>query len=585
MRSVANRALLSSRASGLVCLALAGAAAAACSSGAGGEEIARSADAINGTSCDQVVLTATLTYRPKRAVDGTATLGGSMKFALPGEIPVTAGAPGNHEATLTLTDGDGSIQCTYRGNGTSDEGEGEDEGEAHGHSGHGGTAYVLDSCSQEDLTAGATVHATSFALHLKNGDKKSGNTTARLSIDEARPCDPATRGEVNFNDHTLTGLNGNGRACADCHMASDSFQLSPANVEIRFQAFQAGHPDALFLPLDADDFRTNGASAHDFGNLRQNGLIRITVPLPANVKLIDPATNAASTETVADVWRAVPTINNVKITGPDTANPVWPRGPNTSGGYQLDARVDTLQNQATGAFFAHAQTTVAPAAGFLDDIAAFENTKFSSASMKTVADAMAAGTTPPDSDPALTALEQAGKAVFIRACTQCHGGPNGSSVPVQLPPIRRYHDINSACPRPVDVANPPRFVFPACPPSIARNARTYEITRSTGAIVRMTSTDPGRALLTGFVEAGPPPANDWQKMDIPTLHGIANTAPYFHNNSAADLDTVLDHYDAFFKLTRLANPNAPILVLPGSGPVRPFTAAERPALRAYLNKL
>lgn len=109
MRSVANRALLSRRASGLVCVALAGAAVAACSSGAGGEETARSADAINGTSCDQVVLTATLAYRPKHAVDGTTTLGGSMTFALPGEIPVTAGAPKNHEATLTLTDGAASI--------------------------------------------------------------------------------------------------------------------------------------------------------------------------------------------------------------------------------------------------------------------------------------------------------------------------------------------------------------------------------------------------------------------------------------------------------------------------------------------
>ena len=32
-------------------------------------------------------------------------------------------------------------------------------------------------------------------------------------------------------------------------------------------------------------------------------------------------------ETVADVWRAVPSVNNVALTGPDTAASEPPRGP------------------------------------------------------------------------------------------------------------------------------------------------------------------------------------------------------------------------------------------------------------------
>src|SRR5204863_154627 len=83
-------------------------------------------------------------------------------------------------------------------------------------------------------------------------------------------------------------------------------------------------------------------------NLRENGLVRIVFPLPANIRLIDPATNAPSSETFVDVWRMVPTVNNVKLTGPDGENP-WARGPNQTGGYQLDARVTTLQEQALGA--------------------------------------------------------------------------------------------------------------------------------------------------------------------------------------------------------------------------------------------
>ena len=79
---------------------------------------------------------------------------------------------------------------------------------------------------------------------------------------------------------------------------TDHFQLSPADVEARFQDLQLRrerHPDAddpLFRPIDADDFRTNGDNASDFSNLRQNGLVRITFTLPPNIRLIDPATNA-----------------------------------------------------------------------------------------------------------------------------------------------------------------------------------------------------------------------------------------------------------------------------------------------------
>ena len=140
-------------------------------------------------------------------------------------------------------------------------------------------------------------------------------------------------------------LGGNGRACADCHMATDNFQLSPASVEARFRLLQLQrrfNPDAddpLFRPIDADDFRTNGDSASDFSNLRQNGLVRITFPLPPNMRLIDPATNAASAETFVDVWRSVPTVNDVALTGPDDGI-AWLRGPNQQGGYQMDARVD-----------------------------------------------------------------------------------------------------------------------------------------------------------------------------------------------------------------------------------------------------
>ena len=74
---------------------------------------------------------------------------------------------------------------------------------------------------------------------------------------------------------------------------------------------------------------------------------------------------------------------------------------------------------------------------------------------------------------------------------------------------------------------------------LARNARTYRITRADGSFQFVTTSDPGRLLLTGQ------PA-DLGVMDVTQLRGISKTAPYLHNNSAATLEEMLDHYDAFF---------------------------------------
>jgi cytochrome c peroxidase len=412
-------------------------------------------------------------------------------------------------------------------------------------------------------------------------------------------CIAIARGAFDFLDRRLHGLKGNGRACADCHMPGDHFQLSPADVEARFQNLQARRlenphaDDPLFRPVDANDYRINGDSASDFSNLRQNALIRITFPLPPNIRLIDPATNMPSSETSVDVWRMVPTVNNVKLTGPDGLNP-WPRGPDPSGGYQLDGRFATLQQQALAALTAHAEIQVAPGQGMLDDLSAFENVLFSSPGVRRLSNAVSAGVTPlPNADPPLNELEQAGKVVFTRACGQCHGGP-GQSTP-QAPAVR-YHDISTQCPRPVDTGPlAPRFVFKPCPASLARNVRTYSIMLPPGVtapdgtnFIRRTSSDPGRALLTGFATLGPPAADDWNKLDVPSLRGISKTAPYFHNNSAATLEEVVDHYTAFFKRVQanvIGTKLPPAISTDGVNPDRPPHPEEIPALLAYLRKL
>ena len=200
-------------------------------------------------------------------------------------------------------------------------------------------------------STGATVRFLGVSLLVVSSlaRAETHETTDRHCGGES--CLAVIRGFFAFFDRELHALDGNGRACADCHMLTDHFQLSPADAENRFQRLQRRRKssptadDPLFRPIDADDFRTHGAAASDFSNLRQNGLIRVTFALPPNMKLIDPATDAPSTETQVDIWRMVPTVNDVKLTGPDGVNP-WPRDPNRSGGYQMDARFATLQEQA-----------------------------------------------------------------------------------------------------------------------------------------------------------------------------------------------------------------------------------------------
>jgi hypothetical protein len=95
------------------------------------------------------------------------------------------------------------------------------------------------------------------------------------------------------------------------------------------------------------------------------------------------------------------------------------------------------------------------------------------------------------------------------------------------------------------------------------------------------STDPGRSVITGS-------PNDFEAFDVPTLRGIAKTAPYFHNNIADTLERVVDLYSDHF-LARF-----PALTLPGEkepdadgdiGPPEALTLEQKGDLIAFLKLL
>jgi cytochrome c peroxidase len=450
----------------------------------------------------------------------------------------------------------------------------------------------------ERLDLGSTFHGDP-CRHQFNLDNEPSSVPGPPRTKKPKDT-PECRGKAIFFDETLKGLGANGRACSTCHVAQDGFQLTPAHASARLQALQQARltdptaDDPLFRPIDADDFRVNGDTASDYTTLTQDGLVRVTLPLPGNVRLVSPVGNPATApltdETTVDVWRSVPSILDVRITGPDDVLPEWTvPSPNRRGGYQLDARRDTLQEQAGGAFIDHAQVVLLPPQRMLDDLAAFQNSMFSSRRVERLAKAMAAGTTPlPDADPRLNRLEQQGKAVFERSCAHCHGNPEHPSTSTPLPEsipgiaFARYHDIRTACPRPL----PPPPGLPdepwlPCSPNVVNKIRTYEVTLPNGTTTRRSSSDPGRLLLVGDIL-------DFQKFDVPNLRGISNTAPYFINNSAKTLEEVLQQYRAFFAaFTRVAAPATPgfsVISTDGIHRDRPFIPAEEPALLAYLRK-
>jgi len=376
---------------------------------------------------------------------------------------------------------------------------------------------------------GTMTATAAFALVLglaTTAGCSSGSTGSDGTTDES-----SLQADVNSASMLLPGallffssnpqLHGNGRACGTCHRLENQLALTPATVEARYQALQSARllnpsaDDPLFRSIDADD------GANDYTTLRTRGLIRVRMPLPPNVHLIDDPT-----ATSVVVLRAVPTVINASLTAP----------------YQLDGREQTLESQALGAFHAHAQVTLDPSASALTAIGDFEKSLYSSFAVRKMALAVLAGdTSPPDPDPPLTALQAQGKALFANFCGGCHGGPSMTHInePRAFPPFDGTHQRASISVL-VSAPSPPGFGLPA---SNGLPIHTYAVTINTPngptTIVRP-SDDPGRVLLTGD-------PNDFNAFDVPTLRGISKTAPYFHNNTANTLEDVVRHYQGVFK--------------------------------------
>lgn len=357
---------------------------------------------------------------------------------------------------------------------------------------------------------------------------------------------------------------GNGRSCATCHRPEDHFGLTPATVEVRYQQWQARlrvdptADDPLFRSIDADDFD------RDFTTLRTKALVRVTLPLPSNVTLAeDPNARTVS------VWRSVPTVMNAALTAP----------------FQSEGRLITLADQAHSAMQAHSEVTTPASDRVIRRFVSFQEHLFSSKRVRRLARRSPTAVSHEGAE--LSSLERQGKATFEEFCSKCHGGLTQTvntearflTVPQRgpLPGPQAFVNVFVQTPR-----VPPFFDGL---PTAGLPERLYVVTMPDGSTRNVTTSDPGRALITGdFREFG--------RFDIPTLFGIGHTAPYFHDNSAQTLEDVIRHYQALFNLlTVFANQGLLAPAINGQGcdaatcGFRPLPDDEVPGLLAFIKSL
>ena len=283
---------------------------------------------------------------------------------------------------------------------------------------------------------------------------------------------------------------GNGRACVTCHEPVNEFTISPALVQSRFSQ-DPTHP--LFRPIDSND-----GEGRDYTNLLTHAVVRVHIALHPNVTMVDnPAQRSIA------VWRGTPSIANVALTAP----------------YLQDGRAASLQEQAAGAIMDHMEPGRSPRRHELDAMAHFQEEIFYPLRMRALLDETLdapRGFSVPVSSPAA----QRGQALFEQNCSRCHEFELGHRPASPASPIFVSTFVSQAN----------RTGFPLLKLAFMSQDGTIQVVETP---------DPGRAAITGDIA-------DLNVFEIPMLRGLKHTAPYFHDNSAKTLSSVIAHYNEFF---------------------------------------
>jgi cytochrome c peroxidase len=400
-------------------------------------------------------------------------------------------------------------------------------------------------------------------------------------------------GPFDLTNPFFVSLGTNGRTCSTCHDPNANWSVTPAGIQARFDASQGTDP--IFRTNDGSnapnaDVSTVATRRTAYSMLLSKGLIRVGIGIPAGAEFtlaaVDDPYGYASAAQLSLFRRPLPSTNLKFLTAV-----MWD-GRETLPNMTIN---QDLADQANGATQGHAQG-VGLSAADQASVVAFETALFSAQVTDVNAGDLTAnmgaggptylstqafwvgindplGGNPthlPFTSKAFTAYAKwdataatpqgavaRGEALFntkpiaisgVRGlndalnvatlngtCTTCHDAPNVGDHSVKLPLDIGLTDASRRTP------DMPLYTL--------RN-------NTTGATI--TTTDPGRALITGKWA-------DVARFKGPILRGLAARPPYFHNGLAATLADAVTFYDTRF----------------GIG----FTAQEKADLVAFLQTL
>ena len=186
----------------------------------------------------------------------------------------------------------------------------------------------------------------------------------------------STAGPIDVGNAFFQNLGTNGRTCNSCHVSSNAWTISPAEVQARFRA-TAG-TDPIFRTVDGSncpsaDVSTVAARRTAYSQLLNKGLIRISIGVPASAdfqitQINDPYNCPQTTAAQPAMYRRPLPSTNL----PFLTTVMWD-GRESPKGQSLTA---DLTQQGIDATLGHAQAATAPTAEQLQQIVTFETAIF-----------------------------------------------------------------------------------------------------------------------------------------------------------------------------------------------------------------
>jgi hypothetical protein len=215
------------------------------------------------------------------------------------------------------------------------------------------------------------------------GTSTGGNVTTppssfhETSQDPSGTLDTFSHQKIDRTGPFFASLGSNDRSCASCHDSADGWSVTPAHLQQRFNNTQGTDP--IFRTVDgancpSDDVSTLTAATSSYSQLLDHGLIRMTLPVPANaefsiVAITDPYQCPETTATSPALYRRPLPSTNLKFLN----------------GIMWDGREPDLKTQALDATLVHTQPSGAPTDAQLQQIVNLESLLFTAQSVDSLA--------------------------------------------------------------------------------------------------------------------------------------------------------------------------------------------------------